>query len=442
VRVRTTAPGTVAAAPALAAANRIPPAPQPSLDGVRLPAAFDSQLERVLTAGAPARESVIALAQQASTLAAATQGSTRTAATRIAQRLGSTIPAGRVVPIVEAMVLLASGAVARRAEQHVDLTDALDRLGTRFEQQVPSNREQVATMTGLGPGSPPVEPSVVDVALEVLSAGVAAAFDPAAPTAAARMRVLGQIGGIDPERPLAPLEACVGLDRPVWRDVDGAFPEWLLPGLSAMPVDAVIALETNPVFVASLLVGLNTQLLGELRWRNVQVTTGCTPLRGFWQRSDASTGDRVDDILGVARWPDAAGLGDVSHRPPALAGRDLVIAVRGRLFLRYPATVVYLLGADIGGVANFDADPAPDAQRVLPTFQGRIGADVSFFGFGGFDPDRVGSFWLVFEEPPAGYRFANDVAAPASPADWAVATFARPIRVLIRGDRLVPGDDD
>jgi hypothetical protein len=442
VRVRSTAPGTVAAGPALAAANRIPPAPQPSLDGVRLPAAFDGQLERVLTAGAPARESVIALAQQATVLAARTQGSTRTAATRIAQRLGSTVPAGRTVPIVEAMVLLASGVVARRPEQHVDLTDALDRLGTRFDQQVPANREQVATMTGLGPGTPPIEPSVVDVGLDVLAAGVAAAFDPAAPTSAARTRVLGQIGGIDPERPLSPLEACVGLDRPLWRDVDGAFPEWLLPGLSAMPVDAVIALETNPVFVASLLVGLNTQLLGELRWRNVQVTTGCTPLRGFWQRSDATTGDRVDDILGVARWSDTAGLGDKTHRPATLAGRDLVIAVRGRLFLRYPTTVVYLIDAATGGVANFDADPAPAAQRLLPTFQGRIGADVSFFGFGGFDPARIGSFWLVFEEPPAGYRFANDVAAPAAPAEWAVTTFARPIRVLIRGDRLVPGDDD
>jgi hypothetical protein len=337
------------------------------------------------------------------------------------------------------MVLLAEGAVARRVERRADLTEALDRLGNRFDQQVPTAREQIATIAGLGRGVRPVEPPVTDVDLAALASGVAAAFDPTANTAAARVRVLDHIAGLDPQQPLAPLEACVGIDRPVWRDVDGAFPEWLLPGLSGVPEDAVIALETNPVFVASLLLGMNTQLLGELRWRNVPVSTGCTPLRGFWHRSDPATGNRVDDVQGVANWADTAGLGDAANRPPQLSGRDLVVAVRGRLFLRYPATAVYLMSAAVGGSANFDVDPAPDAARVLPTFQGRIGADVSFFGFGGFDPDAIGSFWLVFEEPPAGYRFANDASSAPTPAEWAVASFARPVRVLIRGDRLVPG---
>jgi hypothetical protein len=304
---------------------------------------------------------------------------------------------------------------------------------------VPSGAEQLATVAALGPGTPPVEPAVTEVDLDALAGGVAAAFDPASPTAVARTRVLGHIGGLDATQPLAPPEACVGLDRPVWRDVDGAFPEWLLPGLAGLPEDSVLALETNPAFVDALLLGLNTQLLGELRWRNVPVATGCTPLRAFWQRSDPATADRVDDVLGVANWPDATDLGDPAHGPAQLAGRDLVVAVRGRLFLRYPSTVVYLTSAEVGGAPNFDVGPAADATRVLPTFQGRIGDDVAFFGFDGFDPDRIGEFWLVFEEPPAGYRFANDVAAPAAPADWAVATFARPVRVLIRGDRLVPG---
>ena len=103
-------------------------------------------------------------------------------------------------------------------------------------------------------------------------AGVRAAFDPTVADRGGPHPGPRSVGGLDPVRPLAPLEACVGLDRPVWRDVDGAFPEWLLPGLSAMPADAVIALETNPIFVAALLVGFNTQLLGELRWRNIPVS--------------------------------------------------------------------------------------------------------------------------------------------------------------------------
>ena len=48
--------------------------------------------------------------------------------------------------------------------------------------------------------------------------------------------------------------------------------------------------------------------------------------------------------------------------------------------------------------------------------------------------------WLVFEEPPAGYRFANDAQTTAATGhEWAVATLAQPVRVLIRGDSLVVG---
>jgi hypothetical protein len=82
---------------------------------------------------------------------------------------------------------------------------------------------------------------------------------------------------------------------------------------------------------------------------------------------------------------------------------------------------------------------------VLPGFQGRIGGDVTFFGFQGFRPDDITAHWLVFEEPPAGYRFDNTISPlpplpnPPPPADtWAADSFALPVRVLIRGDRLDP----
>ena len=266
-----------------------------------------------------------------------------------------------------------------------------------------------------------------------------AAFDPTTPDAAARTRVLATIAGLDPAQPLAPPETSVGLDRPVWRDVDTAFKEWLLPGVAALPDDSVIAVETNPAFVDALLVGMNSQLVNELRWRNIPVATGCTPLRSFWQRADGATGARVDDIVGVADWPQGSDLGGPDHRPGGIAGRDLVIVVRGRLFLRYPTTVVYLTSALVGGVASFDTDPPPDAVHLLPTFQGRIGADVTFFGFQGVDPDAIATSWVVFEEPPAGYRFANDTSLATRPEQWAAEAFARPVRVLIRGDRLDPG---
>ncbi len=438
-RAAASAPGTFAAAPTLEAANEVVPAPPASFAGVRLPKAFDASLAATVQRGAPTPAAATAMAHQLATLAAQAPGPTKDAVDRVVSRLDTSRRAGKTVNYAEAMVLVAAGSVATRSDQRADLSEALTRFSGRMDQAAASNAEQLATVAGLGPADPVPDPALTSVDLGALASGVVGAFDPTAATAAVRTRVLGTLGGLDPEQPLAPPEACVGLDRPVWRDVSGAFPEWLLPGLAALPDDAVVAVETNTTFVHALLAGMNTQLLSELRWRNIPVATGCTPLRGFWQRADADTGGRVDDIMGILNWPEDSPLGDQSQRPPGLPGVDLVVAVRGRLFQRYPATVVYLVSAVVGGTPDFDVDPPADAARRLPTFQGRIGPDVSFFGFEGVDPDDVGGFWLVFEEPPAGYRFANDASTAQAPADWGAEAFARPVRVLIRGDRLVPG---
>jgi len=183
-------------------------------------------------------------------------------------------------------------------------------------------------------------------------------------------------------------------------------------------------------------------LLAELRWRNIPIATGCTPIRRFWDRADTATGTRADDIVGLNSWTPQSRLGDATHRAAGASGRELVIAVRGDLFLRYPTTLVYLKSARQGspGTTNFDLDPDVNAARILPGFQGRLGGDVAFFGFPSFDAAAVVDYWVVFEEPPAGYRFANDVATGATTGHaWAVATLAQPVRVLIRGNALIAG---
>jgi hypothetical protein len=260
----------------------------------------------------------------------------------------------------------------------------------------------------------------------------------------AAVRVLSTVEGLDSGQPLAPPEACAGLERAVWSDVAAAFDEWLLPGVGQLPANSVVALQTNPIFIEPFLVGLNSQLLTELRWRNIPVATGCTPIRRFWDRADTSAGGRVDDIAGIASWPAGSGLGDASHLAVGAGTRELVVALRGDLFLRYPTTLVYLQPAVLSaGAADFDADPDPAAPRVFPAFQGRMAADVAFFGFPTVAVNDLATYWLVLEEPPSGFRFANDVATTAAAGhDWAAATLAEPVRVLIQGDSLVAGGTD
>jgi hypothetical protein len=284
---------------------------------------------------------------------------------------------------------------------------------------------------------PPTEP----LNLGQMAAGLVAAFDPTGTEAAVRRRVLGTITGLDPTRPFEPPEPCPDLDVPVWRKLAEMAPDWLLPGVGQLGENTVIAVGTNPVFVDAFLAGLNTRLLEELRWRNLRVASGCTPIRTFWFRSDAASGERVDDIVGIQRWAAGSELGGPQHRPGGLSGDDLVLVFRGRLFDRYPHTLLYLVSARHDGEPDFTIAPDNDAPRTLPTFQGRIGADVTFFGFVGIDPIEIDGLWVALEEPPSGFRFRNDGEAPNAAEDGAAfadRAFDDPTRVLIQGDTLVP----
>jgi hypothetical protein len=429
-------------------ANRAPPPPPATINGVPMDQAamhaFDAARRQTMHLG---RVRPTALLDAAAALVAATPTAVRPAATRVVAAMRQAAQAGRAVPWGQALATLASSDATVVAQRRDPTTaqDALSRdlfgLHDKFAD-VADDADLVEMLATLGPLTPD-DPAVQPVAVDALATGVAAAFDPSTDAAPAAVRVLATIaGGVDPDQPLAPPEPCVGLDRPAWADLAEAFGEWLLPGIGQLDDNCVVPLATNPVFIDAYLAGLNTQLLGELRWRNIPIATGCTPIRRFWDRADTATGQRGDDIVGVASWTPTSTLGDPTHLAPGATGRELVIAVRGELLLRYPTTLVYLLSAVPPGAttANFDADPAESAVRVLPAFRGRVGADVVFFGFPTVEDTALADHWLVLEEPPAGYRFANDVQTPATTGhDWAVATLAQPVRVLIRGDTLRGG---
>jgi hypothetical protein len=296
----------------------------------------------------------------------------------------------------------------------------------------------------LGDDEEPAPPSR-PVDLVGLADELTAAFDPTAATAPARRRVLTAVTGLDEDEPLAPPEPCPGLDLPAWQELAAFAPDWLLPGVGQLDPDTVIALVTNPVFVDAFLVGLNTRALEEFRWRNVRVASGCTPLRGFWTRNDTAAGARIDDIIGIRSWTEESVLGDAQHRPADLPGGDLALVFRGQLFDRYPGTLLYLVTATHDGEVDFTIPPDPNAPRDLPTFQGRIGTDVRFFGFHGVDPEAVTRMWVVLEEPPGGgIRFRNDVRnadQARDGAEFAARTFDDPTRVLIQGDHVLPGGE-
>ena len=408
----TLATATLTPAALVTSSNRPPPPPPASIDGVPLDNAgmrtLDTARAQTIHAG---HVNTTTLLTAATELAARTDTAVQPAATQIVAAMRQATLAGRPVPWGPALAMLASAdaAVVAQGRNPPATLNALGRgmsgLRDKFADHA-DDGDLTQMLVALSPVQP-ADPALNPVAVHALAAGAGAAFDPSPGTAAAATRVLATIdGGIDPAQPLAPPEPGIELARPAWADLADAAGEWLLPGVGQLPGNCVIALQSDPIFIDAYLAGLNTQLLGELRWRNIPIATGCTPIRRFWDRTDTATGARSDDIAGVASWSKDSALGDPAHLAPGATGRELVIAVRGELLLRYPTTLIYLQPAVPPGAtaASFDKDPDDSLPRVLPGFRGRIGADVVFFGFPALDLTAVAGHWLVLEEPPAGYR--------------------------------------
>jgi hypothetical protein len=285
------------------------------------------------------------------------------------------------------------------------------------------------------------------VDMAALGAAVAAAIDPIGKRPLVVDRVLGTITGL-PEPLLAPPDFSPELDLPLWAFLNDRAKDWLLPGIGALEKDEVVAVQSNPVFVDAFLLGANVQALGELRWRNIPVTTAWTPLRRFWNHN-ASAPDGGMDIRPVNglnpldAWTDGSRLGDNAHAavsiPPNGGRNQLVVVFRTELFRRYPATLVYLAPAivsagavDWGPVPEVDKVTSPDG-RIEPVLTGMIGPDVTFFGFP-VSPGAAADHWVVVEEPPPGIHFRTDPPVPTSsdPAStWAANTFAVPVRVFL-----------
>ncbi|QQE09682.1 hypothetical protein IC580_19460 [Cupriavidus sp. ISTL7] len=291
--------------------------------------------------------------------------------------------------------------------------------GQRIDE--PATAQWVDTLAGSRPRCRPVD-------LDTLGQRVADAVNPFAARPPAVDRVLATLVGIDD---IGPVEIEPELDLPLWQFLNEAAPDWMLPGIGDLQQDRVVGLATHAAFVEGVLVGANHQALGELRWRNVPIAPRWSPLRKFWQR----TGGQFD-IHPIRQWPADAALGAAALTPTPLAS-EAVVLFKTPLFRRYPDTVVYLYKAEADWSVPDPDEPLDESRKQYPTFPGRIGRDVAFFAFN-VAPADLANYWVVLEEPPAGYRFYSrhddqdrPIGSVADGAAHALETFARPVRVMI-----------
>ena len=215
----------------------------------------------------------------------------------------------------------------------------------------------------------------------------------------------------------APHEPEIDLDLPAWRHLRDRHREWLLPGAHTLTDGEVVGLGTNPIFVDALMLGLNTEAFAELRWRNIGVATGTTPLRRFWDRVPGAADDGCD-VATVHDW--SGPLGHPAHGVEPR--RQLVVAFCTDLFRRYPGTLVYL-APPVGDWDDADTSPA---KRRPPVFSARITPRLVLYAFD-VPPESLATWWVVVEQQPPGLRFARDVPHPL---------LVQPVRVFLAGDTL------
>ena len=327
--------------------------------------------------------------------------------------------AGRPVPILPLLGLVDSGPRLARERAAGARRRPRRRAGLRRPRRARGDGARAAPASRSRPPSTSTAPAPQ----------IAVAFDPTVARPTIVDRVLGgvvdAVGAVDAD-PTAPVELTPDLDLPAWRFLRDNAPEWLLPGAGTLPDDTVVALTTNPAFVDAFLLGLNAQVVAELRFRNYPLIPGWTPVRTFWDRANAATrrrrrrhrrhrhAGRRDSTFGAAEPPDAVG---VERRPRRAVQHAAVPRVPGHA--RLPGA-----GAARRATERSDWVNRPDFDaRQFPAFQGRISPDRTFFGFD-LDPALGAERWVVLEETVNGRRFFNagdraehgDATAPTSPA--------------------------
>jgi hypothetical protein len=301
------------------------------------------------------------------------------------------------------------------------------------------NPEQVDAVVAVGDdlGQKPERPCR-PVDLIGLGQKVGAAISPLGDQAPVLVRICATVTGIDICN-LEPPEVCIGLNYEVWKLLRDKAKSWLLPGIEDLEKSAVVAMESNPAFVDALLVGLNTQLLGELHWRNIAVAAKCTPLRWFWGFYDYKNGKRTDDIRGIDLWQDTR-LGDNQHQVlrfgDVSGNRDLVLVFRTDLFRRYPSTLVYLSPSNDDNALKSDQPDFSPGHALGPKVKGIVSDDVTFFIFD-VKPEELPNYYVVLDEPPHELRFRNDNGIDGTDGShFGQRAIDKPTRVAIDGKYL------
>ena len=215
-------------------------------------------------------------------------------------------------------------------------------------------------------------------------------------------RVLGRRSVPGRADPLEPIMDAPEFKQPMYEGLRDLSQDFLFPGLEHVPPNTVTLLESNPKFVESFMVGLNSEMGRELLWRNYPTDQRGTYFKHFWGATD-DDGNPQPDIESIVGW-DASELGK-----NVLGGEKLVLLIRGELLRRYPNTVIYVARAKTAQ-NSLGIEIDPDGEELYPVFRGTLKPDVTFLGFDFTEEQALAGdgFLFVIQQQPTEPRFGLD----------------------------------
>ncbi|HEC66833.1 hypothetical protein LCGC14_0603750 [marine sediment metagenome] len=239
---------------------------------------------------------------------------------------------------------------------------------------------------------------------------------------------------------LRPIRVAPVFPQPMYEALRDLSNELLLPGLEFIPPNTIGFVETNQKFIESYIVGLNTEMAREFRWREYPARLDGTYFRQFWDVSEyyppqnvrteianyidnriarniiasddrdveieKEIEERLKDIDYIHRWrnqylgfnPTPNSLMFAVDPDTGEEIRKLVLLIRGDLLKKYPTAVIYAVRGewvevteenDIYISASDDGkkwNRQPDFEYKVeepkyPVFKGTLLPDITFLGF-------------------------------------------------------------
>lgn len=211
--------------------------------------------------------------------------------------------------------------------------------------------------------------------------------------------------------------------EPMFKPLAEISTDFILPGLSEIPVDRALVLGTNQAFIEAYMVGLNHEIAREFLWREFPAPLNGTPFRQFWDTrnvpKNASNQEQFKDIKIISSW----GNNKIGANKPGGLGQDrVVLLIRGELFRKYPYTEVFMQQAEwvIPGVKR---KPKPGGELIKPIFSAQINPDYYFIGFEKKEREAVGAdgtpgYYFVLRERAGEIQFGLDKDLDPDSPSW------------------------